>query len=121
LSLGRSGGRFVGITILGIASPTQHDHVVGNNFNRRSLIAVLIFPLTALNATFYEYLLSFAQVFPTDFSETTPRNDAMPFGPFLIVSVLIAPSLGGGQRKSGYGFAGCGISHFRISSDVAQQ
>src|SRR6185503_15121736 len=87
---------------------TQQGDAVGLDLGRVALVPVFVVPLPGLQTTLDVDLFAFRQVLLERFRLFAPEHDAMPFGLFLPLLVLVVPDLGRGEIECGNcGATGC--------------
>src|SRR5882672_8559300 len=98
----------------------EHD-LVALDLGGVALVAVLIVPLTRLEAAFDVDLLALGQVLGQRFGDLPPEHHAMPLGFFLLLPRLVGPVLGGRHVEGRHGGASRCIAQLGIASEVADQ
>ena len=77
------GNRLAGTPAV-FAGPTEHLHLVGNNFSDITLVAVPVVVGAGLDLAFDKNLLAFVQILAADFSQLAPGDNVVPFGLLLL-------------------------------------
>ena len=77
----------------------KEQQVVGHHLGDMTLVAFLIFPSTALQATFNINLGTFVEDALSDISQTTPAHHIVPFSNFYSFVVSVTTVLCCGERE----------------------
>ena len=85
-----------------ITGITKHLHGCYNNFRGLALVAITVFPIPGAESSLDVDLFSLLEILTTDFSQFTENYDAMPFGPFGLLAVLVGKISAGSHVKIGY-------------------
>src|SRR5688572_1028320 len=103
------------------ASATQQGNAIGLHFSRISLVAVLVVPLTGLQAPLDVDLLALGQVLLQALCLLAPENDAVPLCLLLLLIVAVVPDLRRREIECGDGGAAGRIAELRIATEVADE
>jgi hypothetical protein len=112
-------GAFTSFFLAVFAPFSKDHHIVGNNFDTGMFDTFTIIPAAGLKPAFDVDLLTFTQMLAAYFRQVAPGNDVEPLclSPFLSVSRI--PGTACCDRKSGDRSSRWGITHLRVTSQVA--
>jgi hypothetical protein len=80
----------------------QQEQVAGDDFSAVfPLSALPVLPACGLELAFDVHLGAFGNVLPYDLRQTLPSDDAVPLGPFLLLTVSIFEPFIGGEAEIG--------------------
>src|SRR5262249_25248743 len=98
----------------------QHDPVAAD-FGRVALVAVLVVPLTRLQAAFDVDLFALGEIFGERFSRLPPEDDAVPLGFFLPLTRLVVPHFGRRHVDRRDGGAARRVAQLGVAPEIADE
>src|SRR5260221_14147869 len=90
------GARGLALATASACTAAQQDDAVAANLGRVALVALLVVPLTRLEAAFDVNLLALLQVLIQRLRLLAPENDPVPLRLFLALAFLVVPGFRGG-------------------------
>src|SRR5512139_1482760 len=116
-----AGGSTRGSILGSPSAATQKTHVARNDLGNVPLVTVLVVVLAGTDGALDEYLPALGQVLPAGLSLFAPHDDIVPFGAFLLVPVLIRPTLRRRQREFRHRPSVRGKPHLGILAQIADE
>ena len=104
-----------------LLTAAEEGETVGMDLGGIPNLIVLVNPFVVTQRTGNANLAALVKVFAEDLGQLAEGYDFVPVGPRLAVTVFVAVSFVGGQRKSGDGEARFGNPYFRSGAEVANE
>ena len=103
------------------SAATEQGHAIGFDLCGVALVAVLVVPLTGLQATLDVDLFALGEVFLQALGGFPPQHHAVPFRFFLSLIVPVVPHLGSGEIERGDCSAARRVAQFGIATKIPNQ